>query len=475
MAHEIKVPEVSEGVKEGIVAAIAVAVGDTVEEEQTLLELETDKAVVEIPSTHAGKVTDIKVEEGETVSIGAVIMLIEGDAGGSDEIDAEEKDDPATEEETAPVAEPESGEKDESAEEKTGKEEEPQQKGKSEKKEPVPEEDGKASAERPAMESARAEEALPEKIDEEVDLKTARRGDQVAPAAPSVRRKARELGVDIYRVEGSGPGGRISQADIRRYVRKTMKSLASGAPAPSAVSLPDFSRWGKVKTETLSNVRRLTAETMAAAWANIPMVAQTGHARISSFEEFRKEFNSHADGQSKLTMTAVLVKICAAALRHFPQFNSSLDSANNQLILKEYVHIGVAVDTPAGLLVPVLRDADKKDIETIAIELNDLAARARERKLKPEEMEGGCFTISNLGGIGRDLFTPIVFPPQVAILGVARGRHEPVWNGQDFVPEMILPMTLTYDHRVIDGADGARFMQWICQAVEYPLQLVMKG
>nr|NIQ93462.1 hypothetical protein [Desulfuromonadales bacterium]NIS39804.1 hypothetical protein [Desulfuromonadales bacterium] len=149
--------------------------------------------------------------------------------------------------------------------------------------------------------------------------------------------------------------------------------------------------------------------------------------------------------------------------------------ANRQLILKDYVHIGVAVDTPAGLLVPVLQDADSKSIETVATELNELAAKARERKLKPEEMEGGCFTISNLGGIGRDSFTPIVYPPQVAILGVARGRHEPVWNGQDFLPELVLPLTLTYDHRVIDGADGARFMQWICQAIEYPLQLVMKG
>ena len=440
MKHEIKVPEVSEGVTEGIVAAISVAVGDLVEEDQALLELETDKAVVEIPSTHAGKVTAIKVKEGETVKVGAVILLIEGEAEVATEAEAEKE-----KQEEAPPVEPVAEEKEVSTPQKTT---------------PVEPEETKANIE---------EEG------DKVDLATPRRGDQVAPAAPSVRRKARELGVDIYQVTGSGPAGRISQDDIRQYVRQTMQNLSSGAgPVTKAKPLPDFKRWGKVTEEPLSAVRQVTADTMTYAWSTIPMVAQSGNARIGAFENFRKEFNSQADPQTKMTMTALLVKICAAALRQFPQFNSSLDLANKRLILKDYVHIGVAVDTPAGLLVPVLRDADKKDIETLAKELNELAGKARDRKLAPDEMEGGCFTISNLGGIGRDAFTPIVYPPQVAILGVARGRHEPVWNGQDFVPELVLPLTLTYDHRVIDGADGARCMQWICQAIEYPLQLVMK-
>ena len=443
MIHEIKVPEVSEGVTEGIVAAIAVAVGDAVEADQTLLELETDKAVVEIPTSHAGTVKEIKVAEGDTVKIGAVIVLVEGA-----EVSEPEGEETATEEPPAvtgpeePAAEPERVEE-----------------------QPVPEaRSEEPEAYRPAGANVDA-----------VDLGTVRRGDDVAPAAPSVRRKARELGVDIYQVQGTGPGGRISQEDVRRYVKQTMERLRSGAGvAPVGKPLPDFSRWGEVRSEPLSGVRQVTADAMSNAWSNIPMVAQQGRARITEFEKFRKEFNSQADGATRLTMTAVLVKICAAALRQFPQFNSSLDAANKQLIFKEYAHIGVAVDTPAGLLVPVLRDADKKDIETLAVELNELATRARERKLKPEEMEGGCFTISNLGGIGREPFTPIVYAPQVAILGVARGRHEPVWNGQDFVPELVLPLTLTYDHRVIDGADGARFMTWICQAIEYPLQLLMK-
>ncbi len=471
MVHEIKVPEVSEGVKEGIVAAIAVAVGDTVEEDQSLLELETDKAVVEIPSTHAGKVTEIKVEEGETVAIGAVIMLIESEADDTGEKEEKEEGGEEVEDGASPV-------KDADQDAKPAEKKKPADETKAEKEQETTEKKDVETSESPDKSKERREkERTPaEETGDEVDLKSSRRGDQVAPAAPSVRRKARELGVDIYQVDGAGPGGRISQEDVRRYVRQTMERLQAGQGSlPGTKPLPDFSRWGDIDSEPLSKIRQVTAETMSTAWASIPMVAQTGHARITAFEQFRKEFNSRADGRTKLTMTAVLVKICAAALKQFPQFNSSLDVENKQLVLKKYVHVGVAVDTPSGLLVPVLRDADKKDIETLAVELNDLAAKARERKLKPDEMEGGCFTISNLGGIGRDLFTPIVLPPQVAILGVARGRHEPVWNGQDFVPELILPLTLTYDHRVIDGADGARFMQWICQAIEYPLQLVMRG
>ncbi len=454
MSYEVKVPEVSEGVSEGIVVAINVAVDDTVEQDQALIELETDKAVVEIPSPQAGRVSEIRVSDGDTVKTGDVIAVL-ADAGDKEGETASAGEQPGKGGEAEP----------EEKEEKEEKEED--EKDEKDEKEPS----------RPETEEPPADEEEPGEADseaaagagDEVDLTTARRGDQVAPAAPSVRRKARELGVDIYRVQGSGPGGRISREDIRRYVRRTMEQIGSGGTVAGAGKpLPDFSRWGAVSTEPLSKVRQVTAETMSQAWSTIPMVAQNGHARISAFESFRKEFNSQADPQTKLTMTALLVKICAAALRQFPQFNSSLDVANRQLILKDYVHIGVAVDTPAGLLVPVLQDADSKSIETVATELNELAAKARERKLKPEEMEGGCFTISNLGGIGRDSFTPIVYPPQVAILGVARGRHEPVWNGQDFLPELVLPLTLTYDHRVIDGADGARFLRWVCRGARVP-------
>ena len=312
-----------------------------------------------------------------------------------------------------------------------------------------------------------------------------RRDDLVAPAAPSVRRLARELGVDIYQVQGSGPGGRISGDDVRLFVRETMQRITGGGPAPLAVGefpglhaqrpLPDFSKWGEISAEPLKRIRELTADAMSYAWSTIPLVTQYDRARIDELEEFRNDYNYRTRSAAKLTMTAILAKVCATALKAFPRFNCSLDLARRELILKHYVHIGVAVDTPNGLLVPVLRDADRKGIEQLAMELNDLAVRTRERKVAPDEMEGGCFTISNLGGIGGNAFTPIVYAPQVAILGVSQAEMQPVWNGVDFDPQLILPLSLSYDHRVIDGADGARFLRWICAALENPIELAMKG
>ena len=304
----------------------------------------------------------------------------------------------------------------------------------------------------------------------------------MAPAAPSVRRIARELGVDIYRVTGSGPAGRISADDVRSYVRRTLENLDAGgigaAPdaasaSASAAALPDFSQWGEVRREPLSKVREVTARAMAQSWSTIPMVTQYDKAVVDQLEDFRRDYNRGAADADKLTMTAILLKVCAGALKAFPQFNSSLDPGSNELVFKEYIHIGVAVDTPNGLLVPVIRDADRKGIATMAGELNELAERTRERKISPEEMAGGSFTISNLGGIGGTAFTPLVYAPQVAILGVSRGSTEPVWNGQEFAPRMVLPLSLTYDHRAIDGADGARFLRWICSALENPLKLLL--
>ncbi len=445
MTHEIKVPEVSDGVAEGTVVDIAVSVGAYVEEDQTLLELETDKAVIAIPSPFAGKITEIKVKQGESVPIGAVIMLIEavGAAAAGPE----------------PVAEPEA----------------PRQAVAEPQAKSVPEPPVDAASSAPAAE-----------VDEPaVDLSAVRRGDRVAPAAPSVRRLARDLGVDIYQVQGRGPGGRISQTDVRSFVRDTMQRITGGGSAPlvhgefpglhAQRPLPDFSRWGEVSREPLSRVRELTADNMSYAWSTIPMVTQYDHARVTEIEAFRKEFNTRAINESRLTMTAILVKVCAAALRAFPRFNSSLDLAAKELVLKQYVHIGVAVDTPGGLLVPVIRDADAKGIERLAVELNEIAGKTRDRKISPADMEGGTFTISNLGGVGGTSFTPIVYAPQVAILGMSTAKMQPVWNGQEFAPQLVMPLSLTYDHRVIDGADGARFLRWICMALENPLHLVMKG
>ena len=448
MKHEIRVPAVSEGVTEGTVVNITVAVGDSVEVEQTLLELETDKAVVEVPSSHAGKITEVLVAEGDRVAIGAVIMVLES-SGGDEEVEAPEID---SEDIPAPVVEAE-----------------PVSTVVTEQAEPA---ELQASS-------------TPPREEPQVDLNTVRRNDLVAPAAPSVRRLARDLGVDIYQVQGTGPGGRISEDDVRNFVRETMQRITGGGPVPSVVGefpglhaqrpLPDFSRWGAIRREPLSRVRELTADSMGYAWSTIPMVTQYDNAQITEIEAFRQKTNQRASAENRLTMTAIMVKVCAAALKAFPGVNSSLDLANNELVLKDYVHIGVAVDTPGGLLVPVIRDADQKGIERLATELNGLAEKTRERKVSPADMEGGTFTISNLGGVGGTSFTPIVYAPQVAILGISTAAMQPVWDGNQFVPQLIMPLSLTYDHRVVDGADGARFLRWICEALENPLNLVMKG
>jgi pyruvate dehydrogenase E2 component (dihydrolipoyllysine-residue acetyltransferase) len=443
MAEEIRVPEVSDGVTEGTVISLNVAVGDSVEVDQTLLEMETDKAVVAIPSPFDGTITRIDVAEGETVQIGAVIMA--GDASGV-----------AAEAPAVPVPEV------------------------ADEKPPA----AVATAPTPTAPLPPAPAPIPGPA-ETVDLAAVRQGDAVAPAAPSVRRLARELGADIYQVQGSGPGGRISEDDIRQFVRETMQRLTGGGPAPRATGefpglhaqrpLPDFTKWGPVTQEPLSRVRELTADAMGYAWSTIPMVTQYDQAVITDLESFRKDYNRKFPDQAKLTMTAMLVKVCAGALKAFPHFNSSLDLARKELIVKHSIHIGVAVDTPGGLLVPVIRDADAKGIETLAGELNEMAAKTRERKISPADMEGGTFTISNLGGIGGTAFTPIVYAPQVAILGVSRSSMQPTWDGEAFTPQLVMPLSLTYDHRVIDGADGARFLRWICAAIEEPINLVMKG
>ena len=448
MKHEIRVPAVSEGVTEGTVVNITVAVGDSVEVEQTLLELETDKAVVEVPSSHAGKITEVQVAEGDRVAIGAVIMVLES-SGGGEEVEAPEID---REDIPAPVVEAE-----------------PVSTVVTEQAEP----------------SEPQASSTPPRVEPQVDLNTVRRNDLVAPAAPSVRRLARDLGVDIYQVQGTGPGGRISEDDVRNFVRETMQRITGGGSVPSVVGefpglhaqrpLPDFSRWGEIRREPLSQVRELTADSMGYAWSTIPMVTQYDNAQITEIEAFRQKTNQRASTENRLTMTAIMVKVCAAALKAFPGVNSSLDLANKELVLKDYVHIGVAVDTPGGLLVPVIRDADQKGIERLATELNGLAEKTRERKISPADMEGGTFTISNLGGVGGTSFTPIVYAPQVAILGISTATMQPVWDGNQFVPQLIMPISLTYDHRVVDGADGARFLRWICEALENPLNLVMKG
>ena len=436
MKQEIRVPEVSDGVTKGQVIGISVAVGDRVEVDQTLLELETDKAVVALPSPLTGTITAILVDEGDEVEIGQVVM-----AGQPEGESGDEAQQPAAAPAESEKAEPEPASRSETP---AGKKTET----------PPPSPDGQ-------LPPPRTETTAPQKV---------------PPASPLVRRFARELGVDIHAVEGSGPGGRISEQDVREFVKRALAGQDTG-PAAGGVRprpLPDFATWGEIERRPLSQVRKIIADAMAYAWATAPRVTQNDKADITAVEAFRQDYNRKAPDDAKLTMTAILLKITAAALRTFPELNSSLDLEAGELVLKRYVHIGVAVDTPAGLLVPVIRDADRKGLATLARELNETAAKTRDRRLDPASLEGGSFTISNLGGIGGTHFTPIVYAPQVAILGVSRAEMEPVWDGREFQPRLRLPLSLSYDHRAIDGADGARFLRWICAALEQPLLLTLE-
>jgi pyruvate dehydrogenase E2 component (dihydrolipoamide acetyltransferase) len=282
---------------------------------------------------------------------------------------------------------------------------------------------------------------------------------------------ARELGVDIARVCGSGEHGRISYADVKNFLQAGRGAAGPGAAA-TLQPLPDFSKWGAIESQPMNGIRVATARHMARCWAEVPHVTQFDKADITDLEKLRKKYGPAVEkAGGKLTVTAIALKVLAAALRRFPQFNASIDLANESIVLKKYIHIGVAVDTERGLVVPVLRDVDTKSITQLALELAQVGEKARARKLSPDDMQGGTFTLTNLGGIGGTAFTPIVNVPEVAILGLARGAIEPVWNGSAFVPRQMLPISLSYDHRVIDGADGARFARFIASALEEPFLL----
>ena len=430
MATEVRLPEVGEGIESGTVVSVLVKPGDKIQKDQPLVELETDKAVVEVPSTVAGVVKQVNVAEGDEAAIGSVLVVVE--EGGAAEA-------------PAPAAAPAEATEPEPA---------------------APEAPAPAAAERPAPAPAAPAPDRPAAA----PAPAADGGDgQLVPAAPSVRRLARELGVDIRSVQGSGILGRISADDVRRAAAAPAGPAAAAVPA--APPLPDFTRWGEVERVPMSGVRKATLRSMTTAWSTVPMVTHFDRADVTELERFRKRHQKEADKVgAKLTPTAILLKVVAVALRRFPDFNASIDVEKLEVVRKRYVNVGVAVDTDAGLLVPVVRDADRKGVIELAKELGDLAAKARERKLSLEDMQGGNFSISNLGGIGGTGFTPIVNPPDVAILGVSRAAVEPVWDEEagQFVPRTIMPLALTYDHRLIDGAEAARFLRWVCTALEDP-------
>ncbi len=482
MPIDFKLPELGENVTAGDVVRVLVAPGDAVAKDQPVLELETDKATIEVPSSVAGTVKDVRVKQGERIKVGQVVLTVEDSAGGrQSKADAPAPDTKAADDKPKPQSADAAaaGGMSQKATAETSSDTSPTTAAAAARK--GADERGAGRAEQP--EAQQSESVAKPKRGEVVDITRGARAPQApapadqmpegppAPAAPSVRRLARELGIDIARVNGSGPGGRVSVDDVQAYVRTALSSGGGGVPA---VPLPDFSRWGEVERKPMSNIRRKTAEHLGHAWNVIPHVTQHDKADVTAVEALRKQYAPQAEkAGGKLTMTAIALKIAAAALRKFPQFNASVDTSRNEIVFKSAVHIGVAVDTPRGLLVPVLRDVDRKGLIELSAELATLSEKARNGKLSLEEMQGGSFTITNLGGIGGTSFTPIVNWPEVAILGISRGSNEPVYNGQSFEPRLMLPLSLSYDHRVIDGADGARFLRWVADAFEQPFVLAL--
>ena len=472
---EFKIPELGENVTSGDVVRVMVKPGDALKKDQPVLELETDKATIEVPSNVEGTVREIKVKQGQKVKVGELVLTLD-ETGAQQAAPAEKTEKPKEQ----PVAAAEEG----GMSQKAAAEPQPAGAGKAR----AAEDRGEGKAAQP--ETQQAEEAPPKKRGEVVDISRGARQQPAAaaaaqpepsepfvasPAAPSVRRMARELGVDITRVAGTGAGGRITTDDLQAYVRGALAGEGAAAPSGSgapAQALPDFTKWGEVERKPMSNIRRKTAEHLGHAWNAIPHVTQHDKADITALEALRKQYGPQAEkAGGKLTMTAIALKIVAGALKRFPQFNASIDQARSEIVYKKSIHVGVAVDTERGLLVPVVRDVDRKGIFELATELAKASEKARAGKLSLDEMQGGGFTITNLGGIGGTSFTPIVNWPEVAILGISRGTHEPVWNGSSFDPRLMLPLSLSYDHRVIDGADAARFLRWVCEAFEQPFVL----
>ena len=429
MIKDIKIPEISENVTTGTVVAILVKVGDRVGADDPVIEFETEKAVVEIPAQVEGKIVEILVREGDQKNVGDVIAKVEI-------VEAEGQA------RAAPAPKPEPDEAKPAAEEEAPHE---------------------AAPRLPSAPEAKAEGAQTEGEDQRAP----------APAGPASRRLARELGVDIREVQGSGPGSRISEADVKAHVKAAQGRPAVSAPGGAGMPrLPDFSRWGPIEIEEIGTVRRITAEGTTTSWQIIPHVTQFDEADITALEAFLQKNAARVEkAGGKLTVTAVLMKVCALALLKFPRFNASLDLVAKKLIYKRYVHIGMMVDTSRGLLVPVIRDADAKSITALAVEIVDLAGRARNKKIKPDEMEGATFSISNQGGIGGVGFTPVILWPQAAILGVSRSATAARFVDGAFVPRTILPLSLSYDHRIVDGADAARFMRLVCESLEQPFEL----
>lgn len=447
---EFKLPPLGEGVQTADVAAVLVSAGDVIEADDPVMELETEKAVVELPCPHAGKVKKLHVSEGDTVEVGALILTIETSSkvgGGQGK--------------AAPAPEK--------------KQESPPQKAAESKKRE------EALAAKPREDAEPVRQQTPQRQPESSTAQEAT-GTPV-PAAPSTRRLARQLGVDLRQVRGSGRGGRITQDDVQGFVRQQLqkpslpaRSQGGGVALAGSLApppLPDFSKFGLVEREKMNKIARTAAENLTLSWNVIPHVTQQDRVDITDLEAARKRFSQGLGKNGpKVTMTAIVMKALAKCLQAFPKFNSSLDPETNEIVYKRYYHIGCAVDTPNGLLVPVVRDCDKKSILEIAAAITDLAEKARDRKLPVDAMQGATCTVTNLGGIGGVGFTPIVNYPEVCILGMSRGQQELRLSDGQLEERLMLPLSLSYDHRVINGADAARFVVALGNLLSDPFQLL---
>ncbi|HVA54177.1 MAG TPA: dihydrolipoyllysine-residue acetyltransferase [Gammaproteobacteria bacterium] len=426
---EIKIPDIG-NFKDVDVIEVMVKVGDTVEKEQGLITVETDKAAMDVPSPYAGTVKTMKVKQGDKVSEGSVILSMEVSESAATSQPAAVAQKPV-----APTAAS------------------------------VPTAPPRVAT--PAPQSPPNAIPIISGVVNETDFGKAHAG-------PSVRKLARELGVDLSRVNGSGQKGRITHEDVKAFVKAVMQGRMQSNGGLPKVPEVDFAKFGAIEIKPLSRIKRISGPRLQAAWVNVPHVTQHDEADISELDNVRKALKSDAEKVgAKLTLLAFIVKACVEGLKQFPDFNSSLDATGENLVYKKYFHIGFAADTPNGLVVPVIREADKKNLFQVAKELGELAAKARDGKLKINEMQGGTFSISSLGGIGGTSFTPIVNAPEVAILGVSKSQMKPVWDGKEFQPRLMLPLSLSYDHRVIDGASAARFTTFLCQVLSEVRNLVL--
>ncbi len=449
MALEFKLPELGENIDSIQVVRVLVAAGGTVVVDQPVLELETDKATIEVPSTVAGTVAAVQVKPGDTIKRGQLIFSLAASGGAAGESPPAEA--PPREADRPPAAE---------------------KKGTGEGTEGAP-------AAAPAAEAASREEPrvpAAEKPVAPADASATASNARKVAAAPSVRRFAREIGVDLEQVRGSGPHGRVSTDDVKRHAKQVNEVRAVAGAAGAPPPLPDFGRWGAVERKKMSVIRAKTAEHLTLAWSQVPHVTIYDKADITELEPLRKRYADLAEkAGGKLSLAVMVCKIVAQALRKFPAFNASVDFAAREIVYKQYVHLGIAVNTTRGLMVPVVRDADTKNMVALAVEIQALAAKCRDGKIKLEELEGSTFTVTNLGRVCGIYFTPIVNYPEVAILGLGRAHEEPAVVNGEIVKSTVLPLSLTFDHRVIDGADGAAFMGWIKEAIKQPLLLALNG